>query len=128
MPTITKRGRRRCRRGTVDLLRVVGNHNYMNTRQEDPGSADDSAGAGEDEGRDSGSGGGGEAKPRGWCTGRLPADWFTSAPDIQVDREEITIVGTLAEPTEAGVSAAERAAAAQGPIRRFREESRGGPI
>jgi hypothetical protein len=97
----------------------------MNTRQEDPGSADDSAGTGEDEGRDSGSGSGGKEKLRGWFTGRLPADWFTAAPDIQVDREEITIVGTLAEPTEAGVSAAERAAATEGRIRRFREESRG---
>ena len=72
----------------VDLLRAVGNHNYMNTRQEDPGSADDSAGTGEDEGRDSGSGsGGGKEKLRGWFTGRLPADWFTAAPDIRVDRD-----------------------------------------
>ena len=99
----------------------------MNTQQEDPGPADDSAGAGEDEGHDSGSGSGAGAKEklRGWFTGRLPADWFTAAPDIQVDREEITIVGTLAEPTEAGASAAERAAAAEGRIRRFREETRG---
>jgi hypothetical protein len=111
----------------VDLLRAVCNHNYMSTQQEDPGPADDPAGTGEDEGRDSGSGGGAGAKEklRGWFTGRLPADWFTAAPDIQVDREEITIVGTLAEPAEAAVSAAERTAAAEGRIRRFREETRG---
>jgi hypothetical protein len=98
----------------------------MSTRQ-DPEPADESAGTGEDEGDDSGSGSGAGAKEklRGWFTGRLPADWFTAAPDIQVDREEITIVGTLAEPTEAGASAAERAAAAEGRIRRFREETRG---
>ena len=92
----------------------------------------DAAGAGEDEGagRDAGSGHGAGAKEklRGWFIGRLPAEWFTAAPDIQVDREEITIVGTLAEPAEAGVSAAERAAAAEGRIRRFREESRAGRI
>ena len=35
---------------------------------------------------------------RGWFSGRLPADWFTAAPDIQVDREEITIIGALAAP------------------------------
>ena len=35
---------------------------------------------------------------RGWFTGRLPAGWFTAAPEIKVDREEITIVGALADP------------------------------
>jgi hypothetical protein len=99
----------------------------MSTQQEDPGPVDDAAGTGEDEGRDTGSGHGAGTKEklRGWFTGRLPADWFTAAPDIKVDREEITIVGTLAEPAEAGASAAERAAAAEGRIRRFREETRG---
>jgi hypothetical protein len=62
---------------------------------------------------------------RGWFTGRLPGEWFTGAPDIQVDREEITVVGTLAAPDPAGASDAERAAAAEGRIRRFREETRG---
>jgi hypothetical protein len=108
----------------------------MSTQQEDPEPADGAAGTDEDEGRDTGSGHGPSAKEklRGWFTGRLPAEWFTAAPDIQVDREEITIVGTLAEPAEAGVSAAERAGGGvsragragppQGRIRRFREESR----
>jgi hypothetical protein len=62
---------------------------------------------------------------RGWFGGRLPAGWFTAAPEINVDREEITIVGTLAD-TE-GVetaSAAEVAAAADGRSRRFREDTR----
>ena len=62
---------------------------------------------------------------RGWFTGRLPGDWFTAAPDILLDREEITVVGTLAAPDPAGASDAERTAAAQGRIRRFREETRG---
>ena len=61
---------------------------------------------------------------RGWFTGRLPGDWFTAAPDIQADREEITIVGALPAPETAGASDAERAAAAEGRIRRFREETR----
>ena len=61
---------------------------------------------------------------RGWFAGRLPADWFTAAPDIQVDREEITIVGALAAPDTPGDSDAERAAAAEGRVRRFREETR----
>ena len=61
---------------------------------------------------------------RDWFAGRLPATWFTSAPDIQVDREEITIIGMLADPATAGASDAERAAAAEGRIRRFREETK----
>jgi len=64
-------------------------------------------------------------KLRGWFTGRLPAEWFTSAPEIRVDREEITLTGTLADPEAAADAAdAERAAAAEGRIRRFREETR----
>ena len=69
-------------------------------------------------------GAGAAAKVRAWCIGRLPADWFPAPPDIQVDREEITIVGTLPDPAPATASDAERAAAAEGRIRRFREESR----
>lgn len=62
---------------------------------------------------------------RGWISGRLPAGWFTAAPEISVDREEITIVGTLADTEGAATaSAAEVAAAADGRSRRFREETR----
>jgi len=66
-----------------------------------------------------------EDKLRAWFVGRLPSDWFTAEPDVRVDREEITIVGTLAaaqpsgEPTEA-----EAAAASEGRSRRFREDTR----
>ena len=42
--------------------------------------------------------GSGAEEVRGWFSGRLPGDWFTAAPDIQADREEITIVGELAAP------------------------------
>jgi len=93
--------------------------------------ADDEAGtnaSGEtasEAGQPGGSGrGGAAAEVRGWFTGRLPGDWFTTAPEIQVDREEITIVGVLPAPETAGASEAERAAAAEGRIRRFREETR----
>jgi hypothetical protein len=55
----------------------------------------------------------------------MPSEWFTGAPEITLDREEITIIGSLAAP-EAGADAtdAERAAAADGRGRRFREETR----
>jgi hypothetical protein len=66
-----------------------------------------------------------EEKLRGWFAGRLPADWFTQAPEVKVDREEITIVGAIAGPeVGSGASEAETAAAAEGRSRRFREETR----
>jgi len=62
---------------------------------------------------------------RGWFTGRLPGDWFTAVPEIRVDREEITIIGRLADPdSPANATDAETAAAADGRSRRFREETR----
>ena len=68
---------------------------------------------------------GGDDVVRGWFTGRLPAEWFTGPVDVTVDREEITVVGTLPDPgLEGGVSDAERAAAAEGRARAFREDTR----
>ena len=52
-----------------------------------------------------------------WFEGRLPDDWF-SAVAVHVDREEITVIGTLADDP-----AADRAAA-EGRISRFRAETR----
>src|SRR5437764_4913695 len=57
----------------------------------------------------------------GWFAGRLPDGWFTGAPELVVDRDEITVVGTLPEP-EAGEG--DPAAARAGRISRFREETR----
>jgi hypothetical protein len=62
-------------------------------------------------------------KLRGWFTGRLPDDWFTAPPEIVLDREEITVLGQLEDPGP-GDSEAEQAEAADGRIRRFREETR----
>lgn len=62
---------------------------------------------------------------RGWLTGRLPQDWFNGAPEVTVDREEITVVGRLPAPdVAADASDAERAAAASGRIKEFRERTR----
>jgi hypothetical protein len=62
---------------------------------------------------------------RGWFSGRMPSDWFTGAPDIRLDREEISVIGTLPFPEAgAGATDAERAAAIEGRSRRFREETR----
>ncbi len=71
---------------------------------------------------------------RGWITARLPDEWFAGAPEVLVDREEITVIGHLASSGEAtdgeaaagdetaGQAGAEAAAIDR--IRRFREGTR----
>lgn len=66
-----------------------------------------------------------EESIKGWFTGRLPEGWFTAVPEVVVDREEISVIGRLAEPElAADVSDAARAGAIEGHIQRFREETR----
>jgi hypothetical protein len=59
-----------------------------------------------------------------WFGGRLPDGWFTGAPEVTVDREEIVVIGEL--PPIDGEHADEAAARAAeaGRIARFREETR----
>src|SRR5947208_2624925 len=61
----------------------------------------------------------------GWFAGRLPDDWFVGAPDVSSDREEILVVGTVAEPDyPQGADDAAKAAAQRARIQRFREDTR----
>jgi hypothetical protein len=53
-----------------------------------------------------------------WFAGRLPDSWFDGDPSVVVDREEITVIGTL--PSEQDESEAHAAGRAS----RFREETR----
>lgn len=67
----------------------------------------------------------GAEKIRGWLTGRLPPEWFEGPPELTIDREEITIVGSITPPTLGeDASDAERAAAVAGRIKEFRERTR----
>src|SRR6476646_5129554 len=59
-----------------------------------------------------------------WFAGRLPDEWFTGAPDVTVDRDEVLIVGELPALTEQFADDAARAAAESGRISRFREDTR----
>src|SRR3954465_5051667 len=75
-----------------------------------------------------GRGRGGETAPpvdrgevAGWFAGRLPDGWFTGPVELSIDRDEITVVGTLAEPEAGG---GDQAAAPAGRTARFREETR----
>jgi hypothetical protein len=61
----------------------------------------------------------------GWFAGRLPDDWFTGAPTVTADREEILVVGTVGEPDYPdGADDAAKAAARAARIKRFREDTR----
>src|SRR5688572_1372997 len=78
--------------------------------------------------RGRGAGRGAEATPpvergevAGWFAGRLPDGWFTGPVDLTIDRDEITVVGTLAEPA---AGEGDPAAARAGRIARFREDTR----
>ncbi len=54
-----------------------------------------------------------------WFAGRIPDEWFTGDLRVTVDRDEITVMGELPAP-ESG-----EAAAAEGRITRWREDTRG---
>ncbi|MFW0792535.1 hypothetical protein AAFP30_01860 [Gordonia sp. CPCC 205515] len=61
----------------------------------------------------------------GWLTGRLPDDLFIETPEVRVDREEITVIGTIESPElAAGDDDAARRQAEEGRISRFRESTR----
>jgi hypothetical protein len=63
---------------------------------------------------------------RGWFAGRIPDDWFTGPLDVTADREEILVVGELAEVKAAkGAGDAEVAAARESRVGGFRDETRG---
>ncbi len=56
-----------------------------------------------------------------WFAGRMPDEWFYGDPAVIVDREEITVIGTLPTPADSGE---ESEARASGRVSRFREETR----
>ena len=65
------------------------------------------------------------AKLRGWFAGRLPDDLFEELTEVTVDREEITVIGRIPVPRQAGdAPAAEREAALESRVQEFRERTR----
>jgi len=67
----------------------------------------------------------GHEQVTGWFTGAIPDEWFAGAPEVQVDGEEILVLGELAAP-DVGPDAGDetKEAAEAGRIKRFREETR----
>jgi hypothetical protein len=61
----------------------------------------------------------------GWFAGRLPDGWFTGAPSVAIEGEQIVVVGTLDAPkVPEGASDELKAGAEAGRISRFREATR----
>ncbi len=62
---------------------------------------------------------------RGWFAGRIPDEWFTGPLEVTADREEILVVGGLAEVKAAkGAGETEATAARESRIDGFRDETR----
>lgn len=61
---------------------------------------------------------------RGWFTGRLPEEWRVEPPEITIDREEITVVLTVADVELTDAGAAELDEARAGRAKAFREDTR----
>jgi len=62
---------------------------------------------------------------RGWFAGRLPDGWFEGPPDVELDTEEIVVVGRLPDADVAGeATEAARTSARTARIKRFREDTR----
>ncbi|MBF6296232.1 hypothetical protein IU459_01585 [Nocardia amamiensis] len=67
-----------------------------------------------------------------WFAGRLPSDWFTGPPVIEVDRDEIVVIGELLipqpekRPTDDAEAQTEEVprATKEGAVARFRESTR----
>jgi len=59
----------------------------------------------------------------GWFAGRLPDAWFEGEVEVEVDRDEVLVVGRLASPAAGDDPVAAREAEA-GRISRFREQTR----
>ena len=60
----------------------------------------------------------------GWFAGRLPAEWQVAPAEVTVDREEITVVLTIADVELDGSSEAALAEARAGRSSAFREDTR----
>ncbi len=70
-----------------------------------------------------------------WFAGRLPAEWFAGPPTIEIDRDEIVVIGELPAPAPGPVDAEQPAdaepptgevpkATREGQVARFRETTR----
>jgi hypothetical protein len=66
-----------------------------------------------------------EAEIRGWISGRLPEGWFSGPPEVELDGDEVLVVGELAEPEAVASAGPEgQGISRQARLQRFREATR----
>jgi hypothetical protein len=73
-----------------------------------------------------------KATLEGWFAGRVPQDWFSGSVEVSHDRDEILVIGTLADPPAGEApgdpgdeaEAARQVGAREGRIAGFREDTR----
>ena len=63
-------------------------------------------------------------KVTAWFAGRVPGEWFTEPPTVQLDREEILVIGRLPEPDTSGLEKSAVQTARRARIEGFREDTR----
>ena len=67
----------------------------------------------------------GREEINGWFAGRIPQGWFTTTPEVRVDREEIWVIGALPDVQLGKDAGGEGLSAARaGRIKQFREDTR----
>lgn len=59
---------------------------------------------------------------KGWITGRVPSDWYTEPPEVLVDRDEIVVIGRIADVSPG--EGVDLPAARSGRARQHREDTR----
>ncbi len=61
----------------------------------------------------------------GWLAGRIPEGWYAGPPEVRADRDEIWVVGALADVSLGAEATPEALAAARtGRVKQHREETR----
>lgn len=59
---------------------------------------------------------------KGWLTGRIPQDWYSEAPEVLVDRDEIVVLGRISDIAQQ--DGVDLAAARAGRVKQHRESTR----
>lgn len=63
-----------------------------------------------------------QSEIRGWVAGRVPQEWYEGAPEVLVDRDEIVVIGRLADVAQQ--AGADVASARAGRVKQHREATR----
>ena len=63
-----------------------------------------------------------QSEIRGWVVGRVPQDWYDGAPEVLVDRDEIVVIGRIADVAQQ--DGVDLASARAGRVKQHRENTR----